>query len=715
MISHPFRLAIALAALLASAIAHAKANQTKSHLALGETQTANLKHELSPRRGVETPWQTEVRIQHDGKHLIVDVNAKDPEPSRLVVAKGQRDAITGDAISLRIDPKGDGNRAFVLTVNAAGAVADHISSTRGLTNASWNGRWEADASVESDGFRVRFIVPFTTIDVSPGAEGQATIGLAVRRLIGRGRQEILGWPVLDPLATCPDCANTKITLTSLERAAARWRFIPYLAATKSDQFDVATGERQDSASNNQAGIDIRYDPKPGRQLLLTINPDFSQVEIDSFQVEVNRRFALTFAERRPFFTENAGALGGGSLRLLYTRTITEPNWGVQGLFGLDEGQLALLLADDVRTSLIMPGTFRSRVVSLERASHNAAAQLTGRWSESLHHGLRITHRQADDYANSVVGGSIRWERDERHSLTLELAASHTRNPVEWQSAYNLDAQQIGLAGVMAHTYQGEVYSSSTQISQTGADFRADLGSLRRVGVRSTSHGSSWTFERDPETHRLSTWGFGMSGYGTTDRDDQLIFGGLDAFVGLGFRNGASLQLGHGTGRDREGATLFPTTLTSLDGYLPITERISVGASIGRGDSVDFDAAEAAEIQGLNASITYTGTRIRSSASTSLETLQVGGELRYRARVDNARLTFTPANRHQVNLIFTAYTLDEQGADTYQTTAGQIGYRYQRDAFTAFTVGISTRAVDFDVTDGLQETGRFLFAKLSVGF
>ena len=38
----------------------------------------------------------------------------------------------------------------------------------------------------------------------------------------------------------------------------------------------------------------------------TVNPDFSQVESDAFQVQVNQRFPVFFPEKRPFFMEGAG-------------------------------------------------------------------------------------------------------------------------------------------------------------------------------------------------------------------------------------------------------------------------------------------------------------------------------------------------------------------------------------------------------------------------
>ncbi len=66
----------------------------------------------------------------------------------------------------------------------------------------------------------------------------------------------------------------------------------------------------------------------------TINPDFSQVESDAFQVEVNQRFPIFFSEKRPFFMEGmglfnvAGTGGDSNMRTaVHTRKIVNPIWG----------------------------------------------------------------------------------------------------------------------------------------------------------------------------------------------------------------------------------------------------------------------------------------------------------------------------------------------------------------------------------------------------
>ena len=65
----------------------------------------------------------------------------------------------------------------------------------------------------------------------------------------------------------------------------------------------------------------------------TVNPDFSQVESDAFQIQVNQRFPIFFSEKRPFFMEGMGlfniARGNNMRTAVHTRRIVDPIFGAK--------------------------------------------------------------------------------------------------------------------------------------------------------------------------------------------------------------------------------------------------------------------------------------------------------------------------------------------------------------------------------------------------
>ena len=77
------------------------------------------------------------------------------------------------------------------------------------------------------------------------------------------------------------------------------------------------------------GVTARYAPSASLQLLGTFNPDFSQVESDSSQIGVNRRFALFFEEKRPFFLEGQEWFNHPFGNLVYTRSMVAPIYGAR--------------------------------------------------------------------------------------------------------------------------------------------------------------------------------------------------------------------------------------------------------------------------------------------------------------------------------------------------------------------------------------------------
>ena len=92
---------------------------------------------------------------------------------------------------------------------------------------------------------------------------------------------------------------------------------------------------------------------PNILLNATINPDFSQVEADSAQLNVNERFALFFPEKRPFFLEGADFFGT-PLFAFFTRTIADPSSGVKLTGKQGRNAFGVLAAEDRITNLLFP-------------------------------------------------------------------------------------------------------------------------------------------------------------------------------------------------------------------------------------------------------------------------------------------------------------------------------------------------------------------------
>ena len=93
---------------------------------------------------------------------------------------------------------------------------------------------------------------------------------------------------------------------------------------------------ESSDAGDDFGVSVKYGLTSAVTLDATINPDFSQVESDAFEVEINQRFPVFFSEKRPFFMEawgcstSPGTGGDATMRTaVHTRRIIDPSAGLK--------------------------------------------------------------------------------------------------------------------------------------------------------------------------------------------------------------------------------------------------------------------------------------------------------------------------------------------------------------------------------------------------
>ena len=89
----------------------------------------------------------------------------------------------------------------------------------------------------------------------------------------------------------------------------------------------------DADNDAHVGASGKFGITSGVTLDATVNPDFSQVESDAFQIQVNQRFPIFFSEKRPFFMEGMGlfniARGNNMRTAVHTRRIVDPIFGAK--------------------------------------------------------------------------------------------------------------------------------------------------------------------------------------------------------------------------------------------------------------------------------------------------------------------------------------------------------------------------------------------------
>ena len=254
----------------------------------------------APHPGEPTPFATEVRILTDRDNVYFGITSVDPDPSRIAVHTMQRDGnMRGDdTISIVVDTLNDHRTGYLFQVNAAGARLDGLISDPNAEEPSldWDGIWNVATRITATGWTSELVLPAQTVRFQRST-GQW--GFNVQRYVAR-ELITLRWSGTTLDAKLLDMRRAG-TLAGLADLSQGWGLTVSPYALGLYQNDHRTDH---DFTRGQAGVDVAYHATSQLDAVLTINPDFAEVEADTEQINLTR-FDLFFPEKRPFFTDGA--------------------------------------------------------------------------------------------------------------------------------------------------------------------------------------------------------------------------------------------------------------------------------------------------------------------------------------------------------------------------------------------------------------------------
>ena len=443
-----------------------------------------------PNEGEAATERTEVRFLIDRQNLYVAVVCFDREPQNILVSQSRRDADLGDTDSIRIllDTFNDGQNAFVFGTNPFGIEYDGQVMAEGQTgqtggggggggfNVNWDADWTVRAQITERGWEAEFSIPLKTLRYQPGDD--RTWGVNAMRNIRRKNEQVFLSPV--PRGYNLNRVSVAGKLQGLSLPVRRdLRLIPYVAGTINQDKTLSTDPVRESGD---VGLDFKWGVRADLTLDLTVNTDFAQVEADEQQVNLTR-FPLFFAEKRPFFLENAQIFQLGqpqAIDLFFSRRIGlsaggEPIDIIGGgrlsgkLGGFNVGVLNMQTerATDTRTGQVIAPANNFSVVRVQRemGRSNVGAMFVGRQGVG-------EHAAAEDY-NRAYGVDLAWQATANGRLFAFLA--RTDSP---ESRGGSD-----YAGRAAYTYTHTSFTAGGGYAQVGDGFNPEVGFLRRRAYR----------------------------------------------------------------------------------------------------------------------------------------------------------------------------------------------------------------------------------------
>ena len=491
-----------------------------------------------PLDGAPASEETEVFLAYDNANIYLAFHAKYQDPGILRANRVDRDraGFSDDSFSVYFDTFLDQQRAYVFSVNAYGVQGDSIvggtggsgfggggggggsgrggrstrsgRSTIPRGDRSWDALYSSGGQPVEDGFTAEMAIPFKSLRYpTRGRDVPHTWGFQIVREIKSKNETVVWSPVSRDVAGFLPQMGVLDGMTGLS-TSRNLEIQPTFTAFRFGTLDAELGRVVDGEPRPEGGANFKYGVTSNLTADFTINPDFSQIESDRPQVEVNQRFALFFPELRPFFLEGAEIFQiQAPVTVVHTRTIVDPLYGAKLTGKAGNTTLGMLYTNDEGASLGISDP-------LDGGFEQSAQTFIGRvrydlYSESFV-GAVFTDREYLDGFSRLAGIDSNFRVGNTHSVGFRALRTDHRDGEGLQSdGYVLDG---------GFRKRGRNLSYSLDASALSPDFKTDVGFVRRTDQR--LYNTSVQYQWWPQTWLLS-WGPEVR-YGRSYNFDQTL-------------------------------------------------------------------------------------------------------------------------------------------------------------------------------------------------
>lgn len=264
--------------------------------------------------------RTDVRMTYDDRALYLSAICYHGDvQGPYMVESLKRDWAFGnnDNFIFFLDTFDDQTNGFTFGVNAEGAQWDGLLYEGGKANLSWDNKWTSAVKKYADRYELEIAIPFKSIRYKKGI---ARWGVNFSRLDLKTTEKSSWTPIPRNFPTA-SLAHAGVLLWDEPPPSPgpNVSLIPYALGGVSRDHAAGTP----ALTRRDIGLDAKVALGPALNLDLTVNPDFSQVDVDQ-QVTNLDRYELLFPEKRQFFLENGDQFanfGYATIRPFFSRRI----------------------------------------------------------------------------------------------------------------------------------------------------------------------------------------------------------------------------------------------------------------------------------------------------------------------------------------------------------------------------------------------------------
>ncbi len=611
-----------------------------------------------PDEGQPATERTEAWILFDEVNLYICARNWDSHPEREVANELRRDnsnILGNENLTFAIDTLHDRRNGYVFQTNALGALRD-MAVTDDQQNQAWNGIWNVKTARFEHGWTVEVAIPFKTLRYRDS--GPQSWGINLRRLV-KWKNEF-SYLSLVPAALGTGGISrmaSAATVVGLETPAQskNLELKPYAVASSTTDRNGASPF--DNRGDANAGLDFKYGLTRSLIVDATYRTDFAQVEEDVQQINLTR-FSVFFPEKRDFFIEGQGIFDFGGVQagnspgdvplLFFSRQI-----------GLSQGQAVPVVGGARLTG--RAGAFSIGALNIQTDDKPSARALATNFSalrlkrnllRRSNVGMMATRR------GPALGGAA---GSSPASYTTGVDATMLFfKSVNITSYYALTTTpNASGANVTGSSYRGRFeynadrYGTSVEHMLIDADFRPEVGYVRRNDIRRTFGQVRFSPRPRSRLIRKYTWQ-GSFDHVTDAPAVELQSKEASGLFRIEFQSSDSFSAEHS--REFEllpgRFVIAPGVIVPAGGYSYSTSRVSYSLGQQRRVSGRLSASHGSLYGGTKSDVSYSGRwgvipqfSLEPSVTLAWGSLPYGD---FTARLVGSRFTVTPSARMQIS-------------------------------------------------------------------
>jgi hypothetical protein len=425
-----------------------------------------------PDFGLDMPERTIVYMAYDRENLYFAFKCFDSQPDTIKASIARRDTIRPDDwICINLDSFNDQQSLYALYINPLGIQTDSRYAG-GREDFSQDFVFYSAGQIDKEGYVVEVQIPFKSIRFAN--KQTVEMGVIFERRINRESKHGT-YPAMSPGKGMFFLTQMKPMVMHDIRHYTLFELLP--AVTLNQRQYAEEGDLRITDRFSDLSLTTKYGLTSKLILDATYNPDFSQVESDAGQVDVNLRYDLYFPEKRPFFLEGKENFNFGAssrydpLRdVVYTRNIIDPLTGIKltGKIGAKNTLAALFSLDESPSYLgDVDTTGKYALFSILRYKRAL--------SEDSYLGAIFTSRDLKNHSNRLVGPDGQIRLSPSSILGFHLFFSQNNDSAESES-FN------GHALSLDYLYATRKLDINLGIREISKDFDTETGYLTRTGL-----------------------------------------------------------------------------------------------------------------------------------------------------------------------------------------------------------------------------------------